>query len=437
MTSITRRLFFVFGLCLPFFAVGPQIARGLYASPSILIGLLIVGIAVLARGLTLRFLLLGGMLVLFALTSLGRHSPGTYVFSLIMLLAVMAPMCLARITHRQKQALQKGFILGLCATIVLVWIEIAAQIAGFRALYETVGNVFRPVRDRAGGHNFFFLYQRPYAAFLEPAHLSIYLSLSLLVLDTIRTRMAERLRAFTILTILFVGSVVGYVLLLGYLGTKLVGPLKRFTLHVRRRTMQGIMLSAGLVALGIMALVIFQSEAAAGMFDRVFGRFIRTFGAVQSGTLTGSEGSRANMFRVLLDYWHIEGARGLLFGTGYGNSSEWLIANYGHLDRWATVARGQLDSILVAIFLSTGIFGGFFYLYFTATCLKRVGRERFPAVFFMFLLLNFASGFLIAYPIWHLLATVIFLSPRQEAPFHSAGMVLSPNMREGAKWPAS
>lgn len=410
MNRVLAGLFFLFGACLPFFTVGPQIANGLWLSPSIFIGLLIAIISIITRGATTRLMLLVAMVMVFALTSMGRHSPGTYVFSLIMLFSVMAPMCLARVGSAHQLALQKGFILGLCATILLVWVEIITQIAGLRALYEGVANLFRSVEGRAGVHNFFVLYQRPQAAFLEPAHLAIYLTISLIVLDIIATPLGKRLHAVTILTILLVGSVVGYVLLVGYFGTRALGLLRHLSFRVRRRRLQSIAVSAGVVALGVMAFVVFQYEAAAGMFDHVVVRFIRTFAAVQAGALTGSEGSRANMLRILFDYWQIEGLSGFLYGTGYGNVSDWLIANYAHLGRFATVARGQLDSIIVGIFVATGILGGVAYLLFAATCLKRVGRDRFLPLFLFFLLLNFANGFLIAYPMWHLFAVIVFLS---------------------------
>ena len=413
MNALFGQLFFLFGACLPFVVVGPQIANNLYASPSIFIGALIVAVSVLNRGATWRLLLLVTMILVFVLTSLGRHSLSTYALSAVMLLTVMAPMCLAHISASQQAALTKGFILGLCATLVLVWFEIVTQILGLGAIHGGVANIFRPIEQRGGVSNFFVLYQRPYAAFSEPAHLAIHLVMSLLILDVIGTRLADRLRALSILSILFVGSVVGYVLLLGYLGANLVGSSMRYALRVRRRTLRRIALSTGILAMGVVAFAIFQGEAAAAMVDRIAGRFIRTFEVVQEGRLTGSEGSRANTFRILFDYWEAEGLSGFFFGTGYGNISRWLIENYGHLDRSADAAHGRINSIIVANLIATGFFGIVIYFVFILACLKRVGRNRFFPLFFMFLLANFSTGTLIVYSLWHILAIIILLTPPQ------------------------
>lgn len=403
-------LFFSFGLCLPFYVSGPQIANGLWASPSIFIGIFISAASVLTRGATVRLLLLCSMILVFALTSIARHPPSSYAVSLAMLFSVMAPMCLQRICPAQQYSLQRGFMLGLFATLVIVWAEILTQISGQTMLYRSLGDIFRPVEVRMGAHNFFFLYQRPYAAFLEPAHLAIYLTTSLLVLDFVDTRLSRKLRIATILTILLTGSVVGYVLLLGYLSVKIYGPLRRMSDKISRRKLGATLIATAVIGMGVTVFFVFQPDAAFPMLGRIISRFTRTYAAVQAGTMTGSEGSRANMFRVIFDYWQIEGLSGMLFGTGYGNTSAWLIANYGHFEGSSTVARGQLDSIIVGIFLATGIVGATLYLTFCAVCLKRVGKIFFWPIFLMFLLLNFANGFLIAYPMWHLLAVIILLS---------------------------
>ena len=58
-------LFFLFGACLPFFVVGPEIAQGLWTSPSIFIGIIIAALSILKRGMTFRLLLLFSLIPAF------------------------------------------------------------------------------------------------------------------------------------------------------------------------------------------------------------------------------------------------------------------------------------------------------------------------------------------------------------------------------------
>ena len=406
-------LFFLFGACLPLFVVGPELSEGLWASPSIFVGMAIVTHSIFSGKVTLRLLLLALMIVVFALTSMGRHSPETYIPSLLMLFSVASPICLSRIGREQQKALGIGFIWGLYATLLLVWVQITTQVTGQQALYETVVNLFRPLEFMAKDHNFFMFYFRPSGAFMEPAHLAIYLVMALFVLDLIGNRKSERLRFLTVLTLFFVGSIVGYVLFIGYLAIRYVPSLRRGFKRLDKKVFEKKAVTAtfAVILFVLPAIALFDGSTA---LDHLVERLLRTVEAVQLGNLSGSEGSRANTIRVLFDYWKLEGLYGFMFGTGYGNSSDWLIQNFRNLDSWATVSRGSVDSIIVAILISTGFFGGVFYLFFAALCLSRVGRDSFLRFFMFFLLLNMATGFLIAYPIWHLFAVILLLSPSQK-----------------------
>ena len=413
MRKLISYLVFLFGVCIPFFVVGPRISNGLWLSPSILIGVLLVATSVLVQGLTIRIVFLSIMLFVFALTSAGRHAPDTYLFSLLMLFAVMAPMCVRSISGEQAKWLKVGFICGLLITLVLVWIEILSQVFAQDYIYRFVGNLFAGLEPRMNPHNHFVLYQRPQVAFSEPAHLAIYLSASLLILDLIGSRLTGFLRLATCLTIIAVGSMVGYVLLMAYVLLKLYNAC--YSSGLKINVIQISSIAFVLFGFGLLSMVLLKSTVFMEVIDKIFGRIMKTLDVLRSGDLVGSEASRVNVLPVLMDYWRIEGFPGVFFGTGYGNASDWLITNYGHLGGQATVGRGHFDNILVGISLTTGIFGLVFYMLFTVLCISRVGKENFFLIFIIFILLNFSTGFLIAYPIWHLMAIILLIAGAHKA----------------------
>lgn len=410
-------LFFLFGACLPFFVVGQELAPGLWTSPSIFIGIVIAALSIITRGINSRFLVLIFLILAFALTSIGRHSTGTYVPSLLILFSVLVPLCLPSVGSSGRKALSRGFMWGLSATILIVWIEIATQIAGQQSIYIVVADFFVPLEARMIDHNFFVAYFRPNAAFLEPAHLAIYLVMALFVMDLIGSQFSIRLGGTTIVTLLFVGSLVGYVLLAGYLTARFLPMLHSFPVQFKKSNFKKRSIYVIFLFILSVFLIYFYFNGVAEL-NVIVGRVLLVLDALQMGTLSGSEGSRVNTLQILFDYWRIEGLPGFLFGTGYGNASDWLAFNYRQLDVWATVARGSVDSIIVGIFISTGAFGGVLYLIFATVCLVRVGRDRFLGVFLFFLIINFATGFLIAYTIWHLFSVILLLSPVNQLSSH-------------------
>jgi hypothetical protein len=172
---------------------------------------------------------------------------------------------------------------------------------------------------------------------------------------------------------------------------------------------------AGSAVLAVLIAVV--GSNALDFMDDYVARLVKTQEDIETLSLVGSEGSRANAVLALPEYWESAGMPGFLFGTGYANYEEWLLSVYGDL-QFSSFAQGAIDSILVAVVLSTGLLGVIAYLAFLANAFGlRVIKLELPLVIFI-LVVNFAYGQLISGMYWNLLfvlASVARFSVKQRA----------------------
>jgi hypothetical protein len=141
------------------------------------------------------------------------------------------------------------------------------------------------------------------------------------------------------------------------------------------------------------------------------------YSVIISRDFTGSVGTRSNAIRALPIYWSDKGLIGFLFGTGYGNYENWLIQNFSHMGSRVAMARGDINNLIAVVWLSTGLFGFAAYAYFFKRIFTlSVHKSLYLPVLVFVILVQFATGSLIAYNYWFLLFIVItvmnFISKR-------------------------
>jgi hypothetical protein len=200
--------------------------------------------------------------------------------------------------------------------------------------------------------------------------------------------------------VVFTGSLSGVLLLLLYMAARVMADVGAgFTRGWSwRRTGQVMLL---LVAVGTLVALALTSES--GLLADYMVRIVRAQEDIETVNLVGSEGSRANAVLALPDYWEAEGWRGFLVGTGYANYEKWLLATYGDLGEWSTFARGEIDNVLVAVFLSTGLLGMSAFLLFLLRVFGFAVLRRQLPLFVFVLGINFVYGFLISGFYWGVL----------------------------------
>ncbi len=352
---------FFFGLCAPFGVFGPELAPSIYLSPV----LVAAGLYTVVSLPYLRFTRASLWLILFWLiafvSAAVRFGPDKYILSLLGLIAVSAPLMFTNLNVAGTTRFFKGLTCGAVATLAIVWSDIASQTAGFAAVNDFIIG-FNPDHQRLSSensHHQFLWYRRPFAFFREPAHLGTFLAGYVFAVSIYlqRSRFQEISRKFAQLTVLFVGSLAGLLLLIcaiishRFHYTHLLNTILRNS-YVKK------MLLLIICVLPIVLVVTMVFPEIIGQFQhKYFSRVEKLILVFQSGQLEGSEGSRLNAFLSLFDYWRDKGLAGFLFGTGYANYEDWLLHKYGYLGASAALARGHVNNILVVVFLSTGVCG--------------------------------------------------------------------------------
>jgi hypothetical protein len=395
--KLDSALLYALAATLPFPLLGVPLNELYVLSLSSLFGLAFALLRVSRLGLRGLHWAALSMLLVFAATAVPRHAVTSYAISLGALGLALAPLTSPVSSEREIKALVAGLLVGLRLTILCVLISILIQVTGFAALAGGIASVF--VRPEMG---VFLGYVRPAAGFSEPAHLAIYLTSVFVALDLLRqaNRYSGGLGPVVMGSIIFTGSLSGLVLFVAYLVWKLAFALRNSL--VRGITSSVVMkVLASFTVLAV--LIAFVGSNAFDFMDEYVVRIVQTREDIESLNLVGSEASRANAVRALPEYWESAGIPGFLFGTGYANYQGWLLSTYGDLGEGSTFARGQIDNILVAVFLSTGLIGFIAYFVFLIKAFGvRAIRFAFPAAIFV-LAVNFAYGTLISSVYWSLL----------------------------------
>ena len=391
-------LLYLIGLTLPFPELGLPLNEVFTLSITSLIGMLFAFRRLGRHGLMVEHKAALVMVVVFAATAIARHPVSSYALSLAALGLALLPFANSRLRPGELRGLVKGLLLGVWLTLGLMALSILPQVVGALYLLGPLESVLVGTEQTG----VFLGYVRPFAGFSEPSHLAIYLASVYVVLDLlVRGGWPLALwRAVAPVAVLFTGSVAGLVLLLVYVFSRWAGALGR--LLAGRFSMQLVM--RGLVVTAVLvALFLAIGPDPGDLFEEYALRVLKTMDDVETGNLVGSEGSRVNAVLALPDYWTTTGLPGFLAGTGYANHEAWLIDAYGHLSEWSTFSRGAVDSILIAVFLSTGVFGIVAYLRFlTVGFGSRVLAAHMSLAVFV-LAVNFAYGYLIAGFYWQLL----------------------------------
>lgn len=400
--SLYRTLYFALGFFVPFATLGPPLPGMIWITPSYFIGAALVALSLLSGKTNARQVTFTLLIIVFAATSMGRHDLNTYLISLAAFALATCPLFITFSNMDRFNSLVSGFIISYIITISLIIAEILSQLLGIFYIYDQL-SPFRPIKIHP--HNYFVAYYRPQAAFAEPAHLGYYLAFTYVVFDRLKMRQRNLLQISCLAATFFTGSLVGIILIATYIG---VSAVSRFlALYSNGHSTVGRPFLVSMLII-FPASILTLAQFGADFLNTISSRISRTQEALSAGQMTGSEGSRANALRTLLDYWDDKGVAGMLIGEGYGNISSWLTETYGHL-QWSTMAGGSVDSKFVAIVLGTGVIGALFYIGFFAIVFKYFKAATDMPIIALFIMANLASGGLLWYWKWHLLFILLIV----------------------------
>jgi hypothetical protein len=334
----------------------------------------------------------------FLATAAFRHPVSSYALSIGALTLAILPLTARLPSPANTEALLLGVKIGLAVTLTLEFALIAVQLLPGRLPLEDI-----LPENMTRSHGDFLGYNRPAAGFNEPSHLAIYLSACFALQDLLPQKVAANrtlVKGLLALAVLLTGSLSGVAILVLYVAARGLASL----LAGRRRTGQPRRFGPWLAALAVASLVaIVLQDSLAEALDSYVQRILQAQQDIALDNLMSSEGSRLFAFLALLDFWDTSGALGLMLGTGYGNYRDFLAQMYGNLSEVTSFGRGDIDNMLVAVLLSTGLFGGLAYVAFTVRQFAGTGLQVMLPVLTLLLAINFSYGFLISPLYWDLM----------------------------------
>ncbi len=392
-----RALLFLLGFSMAFPVVGVPLNEQ-YTLPVVAIFGLAWAVSASSRqGLGSGHAWAAFLLATFAATSVFRHSILSYALSLGALTLAILPLTVQPRQRDHTDALLMGVKFGLVLTLAIASIQILLQLLpGRLALQDILGeHLTKPQGDFLG-------YNRPAAGFAEPSHLAIYLCACFALQDLLPESPAHRSRwkGVLALAIFLSGSLSGVAILLTYLAARLLGVLFKQPTENQSPRPVGAWLAG--VAVTAVLVVVFRdslAEAMQGYLERI----LVAQEDIALDNLMSSEGSRLFAYLALIDFWDASGLAGLLFGTGYGNYRDTLAQMYGNLSGISSFGRGDIDNMLVAVLLSTGLLGGAAYLAYTVRQFSSLGARAKVSLLALLVAINFSYGFLIAPLYWNLM----------------------------------
>ena len=401
---------YLLGLTLPFPLLGVPLNELFTLSLCSVVGLIFAARRLARRGWQPLHGAAAAMLLAFAGTAVMRHPFSSYVLSLGALAMALLPLTTPALNQAEMRVLMRGLMAGLWLTLASVALAILIQLWQWHGALGPLAPLF--VRPEETG--VFLGYIRPVGGFSEPSHLAIYLAAVYVILD-LRARLRSAPvapRVAVALAIVFTGSVSGLLLFGVYVAARMFGSLWRMVFV----NFSGVTLLRGALAAGLLlGVALSLGPSASGFTDEYTARLVKTLDDIESQNLVGSEGSRVNAVLALPDYWESKGWPGFAMGTGYANYQSWLQDNYGYLGDNATFSRGGIDSILIAVFLSTGALGFVAYLAFLYRALSGPVVRAHVALVLFILALNLSYGYLISSLYWTLLF-VLFAAARLTIP---------------------
>jgi hypothetical protein len=261
------------------------------------------------------------------------------------------------------------------------------------------------------------------SGFQEPAHYVVYLFLSFVLLDNIKnpklffiTRRKLNYYKLSIVFFMIVTfSMSGYVVFAVYWITKSALNFKDFLISLALMRGKIVVQTSFKSILIIVFLLILVSSSfnyvLSSYQNLVRERFLKISDVIGNYNMSGSEASRVNSFFILFKYWNDEGFSGMLVGEGYANYREWLVTNFGQLDRArVSFARGHINNIIGVIGISTGIVGLILFLIFNYSFIyNHKLRNGFLFMISLFLV-YFIYDFLIGYLMWALINMYIIIN---------------------------
>lgn len=402
--------FAIIAVMLPFEAIGVYVS-GYLVTPSTIVGIVMsLYLAVFGHHRKWPILFLFAFGTWCVVTAATRYSASSYLVSLAALIAMAFPVVSAAPYRIRSDRVLLAFRVGFCLVCGMVLAELLTQLIFPRGL-EALQDLLLP---HARTHDFLG-FTRVKGLMLEPAHLALYMCFAYVIFDLLRDNgdglRWEQLAA--VLTIILTLSLSGIMILLSYVAVKWLKSIALAVFKARIRTRVGTWRFVFFtIALG--AVIGINWDVLSSITSLFAQRAFSIFTVLMSADYVGSIGSRVNALPVMIDYWIDNWPWGTMAGLGYANFEQWLIHSFGYLGEMSSFARGEVNSIIVVVGLSTGLVGLILFSFLMCSALRKPLRGLGLQMIVFLIMVQLVYGYLVSYFFWHCVLILIIVAIHQQ-----------------------
>lgn len=342
------------------------------------------GVFALRKHILLGFLFWGYIF----LVTFGNLQLDSGVISLSLLFCLMLPLFVIVPILDLRSYCQKWFLRGQYLNWGICLIGLLLQIVGAPSLGSLIP-LMVPQRTTpllAG-------LLRINGLMIEPSFLAIYLVFGYIVNEYVPQRQGQRdiARVVFVGLLLLTGSLSGLSLWLLYLGLMFLerfGKILWFCRIQKTTAFRGV--RVGLVTVGLMLLLALVGGQNLGsvFWEYLVYRWDRVVLFLRTANFYSSEGVRLSAIPIAFQYLK----EGHLFGEGYSNVEQWLVA-------YTWLADGKIHNIYTYLLIAFGLPGVVLFLALLFVVVRSAGRRNFWALI-VWVVAGFATGHLIIYYLW-------------------------------------
>jgi hypothetical protein len=399
LKKLIEKKYILFSFLIPFPVLGFTI--GEYVFSAALFALIFIDILLILNGEFNAYSLAALFVFLFwcIIISVSRLEVDTYLFSFLALGTMFVPLvAIVPYSVRPKKII-RSLEYGLIVSFVLAAYEMGVNV-GLTPLTEIFSGIGLWGTNEIQESVYFGVY-RVKSGQTEPSHYAHYLVFSYAIVDQVDQKDIHVIKPYIIKCIIFTFliatvSLSGLIMFVSYLGANVVLNWRKIIIKklFTFKLWLGIpfLLLAGALVAGYYGQMITE------YISWTFGRLNDAVAAVQYGLVQGSEASRARSAVIHLEYWASKNWWGAMIGEGYGNQSEWLISEFGHL-KGTSFAEGKMHNNFAYIGVTTGIVG--FVLYLKTIYTLVLKNKKIPTeIVVVWIVAHFAMGFITSYRFW-------------------------------------
>lgn len=352
-------ILFIASICYP--TLGIEVARQFWISPILVISAIWFVFTFKSQTISTYILSILGIILLIIDATLETFSLSSLLGIFAFIIAVNSTSLISNIDGKYYKVLRISWIVQMILLILYI-------LYSFKILPINL----TILESEKVPHNNYFFYNRPKLFFPEPAYLGLYFA----ILSNILLKKTDKFLSF--IAVCLTGSFLG-------IGVSIY-------LYFRKNIKHLLIL---VFLIPVFGATLLNKE------NFIIERAVKTLNAVVSGDVSSSEGSRINSIWIGKDLLFDGNIENNFFGPGWSQTKKWIVNNYKILPKFSSISRGDIDNLLSALLLKTGIIGTIIVLLIVVSNSINI-TKNIIRILFSILVFSFTTGVLVHPFVWAL-----------------------------------